>query len=241
MARCLCCPMRHCTAKRWAQDGERNLFAGSWHGLGRIAPLSDGRRFPRRLRSSPAAVSLTAALLFLPLHSLLTARHVARCRCDQVHATAPLTVASTTHRQVLLVNSNSVLCCLTGAGAACGCLPRLPPRRRRAGAVSARRSPADFALAGDAAAALSVRNRSRWTFPSTAERDRSPMRTAIAAAVRPSLHSLFKRSICSLVHDSVGTTSAPRSPPAACERRPSGKTLDVASPANQAAILRHRL
>ena len=110
------------------------------------------------------------------------------------------------HRQVLLVNSNSVLCCLTAAGAACGCLPRLPPRRRRAGAVSAQRSPADFALTADAAAALSVRSRSRWTFPKTAERDRPPSRAAIAAAVRPSFQSCLKRSICSRVHDWAGMT-----------------------------------
>jgi len=108
--------MRHCTAKRWAHVRGRNLFAGSHaraHYRLERPDLPAQRRCP-----------------------------FAQCRCDQVHATAHLTLASTTHRQVLLVNSNSVLWCLTAAGAACRCLPRLPPWRRRAGAVSAQRSPA---------------------------------------------------------------------------------------------------
>ena len=106
------------------------------------------------------------------------------------------------HRQVSLVNSKIVMRRVPAGGVDWRRL-FCPPRRRRASAVSARPCPADFALVGEAAAALSVRSRSRKTFPSTADRDIPSSRAAIAAAVSPSAQSFFNRSICSTVHASL--------------------------------------
>jgi hypothetical protein len=118
--------------------------------------------------------------------------------------------------QVLLVNSRSVLCCLTAAGADCERL-RSALRRRRAGATvfALSRPVLDSSFVCGAAALPSARSRSRSrsrkTFPSTAERDIPPRRTAIAAAVAPSAQSFFNRSIRSAVHAaSCNSNAQPR-------------------------------
>ena len=97
-------------------------------------------------------------------------------------------------RQVLLVSPSSVLWRLVSC---CGCCERFGLRRRRAICAA----PAPGAAPAELGCFRVTSRRRRKTLPSTADRDMSPRRSAIAAAVWPSPQSSRSKFMRSGLHD----------------------------------------
>ena len=114
-------------------------------------------------------------------------------------------------RQLVLVNSSSDLCCGTFAADSFARLIRAGLCLRRAGPTFDSPGPPVTALAGFATPVPAAGSRSRKIFPSTADRDNTPRRSAMTVAVRPSLQSLRNISRRSGVQDSARMLTAPLS------------------------------
>ena len=100
-----------------------------------------------------------------------------------------------------------------------------PPTRGRCGLFSLMSQWA-AARPRAAAAASSMCRRSRKIFPSTADRDIPPRRSAIVTAVSPSPHSFRSNAMLSSVHDWPRIWSAPFSRARSPARRISGKCFE---------------